>query len=107
VRNTYSTAAIATLDGALKLSASWGLVPVKSMVAVLARVVVELVRVLAVAQPGDGVPDRLGRVLLNVPHVRVDHVEAVLGDHAVELLDALLVGRDLGSQVGQVGARVP
>ena len=36
VRNTYSTAAIATPEGALKLSPSCGLVPVKSMVAVLA-----------------------------------------------------------------------
>ena len=35
VRNTYSTAAMATLDGALKLSASCGDVPVKSISAVL------------------------------------------------------------------------
>ncbi len=34
VRNTYSTAAMATLDGALKLSASCGEVPVKSISAV-------------------------------------------------------------------------
>ncbi len=35
VRNTYSTAAMATLDGALKLLSSCGDVPVKSIVAVL------------------------------------------------------------------------
>ena len=34
VRNTYSTAAMATLDGALKFPASWGEVPVKSISAV-------------------------------------------------------------------------
>ena len=34
VRNTYSTAAMATLDGALKLPASCGEVPVKSISAV-------------------------------------------------------------------------
>jgi hypothetical protein len=34
VRNTYSTAAMATLDGALKLLLSCGDVPVKSIVAV-------------------------------------------------------------------------
>jgi len=34
VRKTYSTAAMATLDGALKLSSSWGEVPVKSISAV-------------------------------------------------------------------------
>ena len=31
VRKTYSTAALQTADGALKLVGSWGLVPVKSM----------------------------------------------------------------------------
>ncbi len=35
VRNTYSTAAMATLDGALKLSCSCAEVPVKSISAVL------------------------------------------------------------------------
>ena len=36
VRNTYRTAAMATEDGALKLSLSWAEVPVKSTSAVLA-----------------------------------------------------------------------
>ena len=64
VRNTYSTAAMATLDGALKLSASCAEVPVKSTSAVRAsgvdpdrdldlRAVVQLVFVLAVVQGGD------------------------------------------------------
>jgi hypothetical protein len=48
VRNTYRTAASATLDGALKLPSSCGLVPVKSMTAVLlSRSTVTLTLILA------------------------------------------------------------
>ena len=48
VRNTYSTAAIATLDGALKLPGSWAEVPVKSIAAVrLPRSTVTFTRIVA------------------------------------------------------------
>jgi pimeloyl-ACP methyl ester carboxylesterase len=41
-----------------------------------------------------------------VAHVGAHDVEAVIGHHPVQLLDALLVGRDLGAQIGQVLVRI-
>src|ERR1700722_8740052 len=71
------------------------------------RPIVHLVGVLAVGQPGDDVSHRLGRVLLDVTHVGPDHIQAVLRDHPAQLFDALLIGGHLGSEVREVGVRVP
>ena len=117
VRNTYRTAAIATLDGALKLLLSMSLVPVKSIVARRAVPVhgdldlddgaaVQFVAEAAVVQGGDHVPDRLRGVLPHVLHVAAHHVEAVLRGHLVQFLRALGIGGDLRPKVGEVGLRV-
>ena len=60
----------------------------------------------AVVQRGHDAPHRLLGVVLHVLHVRDDDVDAEVLDHPVELLDALLVGRDLRPHVGDVLVRV-
>ena len=117
VRSTYSTAAMATEDGALKLPGSCAEVPVKSISADRLRLVhphrdldhraaVELVAALAVAQRPDHPAHRLLGVVLHVPHVGVHHVQPEVLDQRPQFGDALLVGGDLRAQVGQVGRRV-
>mmetsp|Transcript_63161 Transcript_63161/g.86849 ORF Transcript_63161/g.86849 Transcript_63161/m.86849 type:complete len:271 (+) Transcript_63161:641-1453(+) len=59
------------------------------------------------ASPGagqvvDDPPDGLLRVVLHVPHVGGDDLEAVVGHHPVQLFDAGLVGGDLSPEVRQV-----
>ncbi len=68
--------------------------------------VVEFVGVLAVVQGGDDPAHRVGRVALDVTHVRLDDVEAEMFHHVVQFFDALLVRGDLGAQVGEVRGRV-
>src|SRR5882762_9954303 len=80
VRKTYSTAAMHTADGALKLFGSCAEVPVKSIVALR----------------------RLLGIVLHVPHVCLHDFKAELLDHPAELLHALFVCRDLGAQIGDV-----
>src|SRR5262249_47798674 len=69
------------------------------------RAAVEFVTEAAVVQGGDDPADRLGGVVLNVPHVRLDRVEPEVVDHAAQFGDALLVRGDLGAQVRDVGGR--
>lgn len=57
-------------------------------------------------ESGEDPADGLLGVVLHVSHVRGDGVGAELFDHAPEFGDALLVGGDLGAQVGEVGLRV-
>src|SRR5205814_1258056 len=66
------------------------------------RAVVHLVGELSVPEHADHAPHALLGVVLDVPHVRPDHVEAEMRDHAAQLLHALLVGGDLRAQVGDV-----
>ncbi len=117
VRKTYRTAALTTANGALKLVASCGDVPVKSTVARALRAVhgdpdaddgarVGLVGELAVLQGVDDAAHGFLGVVLDVLHVRLDDVEPEVVDHAGDFVDALLVGGDLGAQVGEVGVRV-
>lgn len=44
---------------------------------------------------------------LNVAHVGLHHIQAILPDELAHQLDALLVGRHLGAQIGQVVVQVP
>ena len=59
-----------------------------------------------VGQPLDHAAHALGRVVLHVAHIGLDHVEPEMRDHLAELGDALLVGGDLRLQVGDVLRRV-
>ncbi len=70
------------------------------------RPVVGLVAAGAVAQPGHDPAYGLLGVVLDVAHVGLDDVLAELPGHAAQFRDALLVGRDLGAQVGEVGVGV-
>jgi hypothetical protein len=117
VRNTYSTAAMQTAVGALKLLVCWALVPVKSMVALRAggidadrhldlRAVVQRQREGAVLQARDDAAHRLLGVVLHMAHVGLHHVQAELVHHLAQLLHALSRWRRSAPQVGHVLLRV-
>ena len=59
-------------------------------------------RVRRAGEPVEHAAHGLRGVVLHVAHVRGDHGEAELRDHAVELRRAAGVGRHLGAQVGEV-----
>ncbi len=70
------------------------------------RARVGLVGVLPVVQSVDDPAYRFLRVVLDVLHVCLDDGEAKVVDHPGDFVDALLVGRDLGAQICEVGLRV-
>ena len=87
--------------------------PVKSTVAsrfslsklILTLIVAALVQQIgefAVCHHVDDAAHLLLRIVLNVAHVGVDHVEAELLDHAVDLADAPVAGGDLRLEIGDV-----
>ena len=57
---------------------------------------------LGIVERVDDAADALGGVVLDVAHIGAHHVEAEMGDHLAELVDAHLVGGDLRLQVGDV-----
>ena len=63
---------------------------------------VERVSEFAVRHHVDDAADLLLRIVLNVAHVGVDHIEAELLDHAVDLADAPVAGGDLRLEIGDV-----
>ena len=67
---------------------------------------VHLVLEARIVQPVDHAPHALGRVVLHVLHVGLDHRQRELRHHLVQLLHALLVGGDLRLHVVDVLQRV-
>ena len=70
------------------------------------RAVVQRQGELAVLQAGDDAAHRFFGVVLHMAHVGLHHVQTELRHHAAQLLHALLVGGDLGPEVGHVLLRV-
>ena len=70
------------------------------------RTVVQRQGELAILQQRDGAAHRLLSVVLHMAHVGAYDIQAKLAHHLAQLLHALLVGGDLGLQVGQVLLRV-
>ena len=66
------------------------------------RAVVHLVGERTVLEHVDDAAHLLLGVVLDVAHVGVHHVEAEVRHHLAQLLRALLVGGDLGAEIGQV-----
>ena len=67
---------------------------------------VGLVVVIAVTEPVDDAAHRLLRVVLDVAHVGLHHVQPEVRDHRPHLVHALRVRGHLGAQVREVGRRV-
>ena len=97
----------------MKLVGRCALVPVKSTVASRFSFVeadlhpdraafVERIGELTVRHHVDDAAHLLLRIVLNVAHVGVDHVEAELLDHAADLADASVAGGDLRLEIGDV-----
>jgi hypothetical protein len=89
VRKTYSTAALPTAAGALKLLGRWGEVPVKSMVALRwaasismrhlnLAAVIEGIGELARGKPLNHPPHTVLRIVLHMAHVGLHGVEPLV-----------------------------
>ena len=65
------------------------------------RTGIHLVMEFTVVEPVDYAANRLLRVVLDMAHVRLDHIEAEVVDHLGDLIDHLLVGGDLCAQIGE------
>ena len=66
------------------------------------RAAIQRIGECAVAKHAENSADRLLGVVLDVPHIGLDHRKTIMGDHFPQLVRAGFVGGDLGGEIGQI-----